>query len=176
MDYNTTNKTTEKLTEKAFSRLMLTSVLGILVCLVCLCSATWAWFSTDVSTEGNSLGSGQFDLVVSVADSSADTVTVSQKANGEKVCTLGDAGEYAITLKISDDTTVTKGFCTVTVNGKTYCTASINAETDPFTFTIDAKEAGMTITFSAAWGLPAEDDLVEKGTVLTVGTASATEE
>ena len=60
------NKNTDKLTDKAFSRMMLTSVLGILVCLVCLCSTTWAWFTADVSNNSNTIGTGQFNLEVSV--------------------------------------------------------------------------------------------------------------
>ena len=38
----------EKLSDKAFARLALTSILGILVCIICLCSTTYAWFTGSV--------------------------------------------------------------------------------------------------------------------------------
>lgn len=50
-------KTTDKLTDKAFSRLLFTSVLGIVICLVCLCSATWAWFSDSIPSDNNNIQS-----------------------------------------------------------------------------------------------------------------------
>ena len=112
-------KNNDKLTDKAFSRLMLTSVLGILLCIACLCSATWAWFSTDVASSQNTLKAGVFDLVVAVADDASQPVPVTKNANGAYVCTLG-AATYTVTLSVSEDTTVTKGYCVITVNGTTY--------------------------------------------------------
>ena len=45
----------EKLSDKAFARLVLTSILGILVCIICLCSTTYAWFSGSVQVDSNTL-------------------------------------------------------------------------------------------------------------------------
>ena len=149
-----------KLTDKAFSRLMLTSVLGILVCIMCLCSATWAWFSADVSANQNTLQSGRFGLDVSVLDPSSASVAVVTRSDGSTVCSLGDAGLYEVSLKMTDDTTVSKGFCAIEINGERYRTASILlGETNPFTFTFEAKRANMTLIFIPAWGLPAAFDV-----------------
>ena len=43
----------EKLSDKAFARLALTSILGILVCIICLCSTTYAWFTGSVQVDNN---------------------------------------------------------------------------------------------------------------------------
>ncbi len=166
------NNNTDKLTDKAFSRLMLTSVLGILVCIMCLCSATWAWFSADTSADGNKVSSGQFDLTVSVTDASSEVTTLTENAVGKTVYTFDSIGVYTVTLKMTDDTTVTKGFCTLDVGNDTYYTASINAETDPFTFTIDIKEAGVTVTFSPAWGYPSAEEQVDINGTLTIGNTN----
>lgn len=166
------NKTTDKLTDKAFSRLMLTSVLGILVCIMCLCSATWAWFSTDISSDSNTLGTGNFGLNVAITDANGTTVTISERDDGTSVCTLGEAGQYTVTLTMTEDTTVTKGFCTIKADGGSYQSASINIEgTNPFVFTLDAAKDGMTVTFSPSWGLPASAD-VEYGGTLVIGATS----
>lgn len=166
------NNKPDKLTDKAFSRLMLTSVLGILVCIMCLCSATWAWFSVNTSSSGNKVSSGQFDLTVSVADASSEVTTLSENTLGKTVYTFENIGVYTVKLKMTEDTTVTKGFCTLDVGNDTYYTASINAETDPFTFTIDVKEAGVTVTFSPAWGYPSAEEQVDMNETLTVGSTN----
>ena len=43
----------EKLSDKAFARLALTSILGILVCIICLCSTTYAWFTGSAQVDSN---------------------------------------------------------------------------------------------------------------------------
>jgi uncharacterized membrane protein YdbT with pleckstrin-like domain len=42
-----------KLTDKAFSRLLITSVVAILFLVACLCSTTYAWFVQDISSGEN---------------------------------------------------------------------------------------------------------------------------
>lgn len=166
------NNSTDKLTDKAFSRLMLTFVLGILVCIMCLCSATWAWFSADISSDSNTLGTGIFGLNVAITDANGTPVTISERDDGISVCTLGEAGQYTVTLTMTEDTTVTKGFCTMKVAEDSYQTASINIEeTNPFVFTLDAAKDCMTVTFSPSWGLPASAD-VEYGGTLVIGATA----
>lgn len=162
-----TNKTTDRLTDKAFTRLMITSVIGILLCMTCLCSATWALFSDDVTTSGNVLATGRFDLTVTV-DTSDSVRIITTRASASKRVTLADSpdGVYHVTLKMTDDTTVTKGFCTVTVGGVEYRTASINQSgTNPFEFTIVTTDT-VTVSFAPAWGLPAEYDVEHGGTLI----------
>lgn len=159
----------DKLTDKAFSRLMLTSVLGILLCIACLCSATWAWFSTDVSSDQNTLSAGNFDLVVSVQElDSAPPVSVDGSADGAYFCSL-NGGRYSVSISISQDTTVTKGYCIITVNGVPYKTAPLVAgETDTISFTLDVSDAQIGVFFDPSWGLPAHYD-VENGGTLVIG-------
>ena len=167
------NKSADKITEKAFSRLMLTSVLGILVCIMCLCSATWAWFSADISSHSNTLSSGNFDLEVSVTENGA---LVPASDGGAFVYNL-QKGNYTVTLKMTNDTTVSNGFCVVSVGVDKYYTASINAEAQQLTFNIEIKEDdGITVTFSPSWGIPSATDLIEVGDTLTLGESSNSQE
>ena len=165
------NKKDEKLTDKAFSRLMITSVLGILICITCLCSATWAWFSADTSSGSNTLSSGKFDLDISLTDPNGAPVPLFEQESGVFTCTLEEAVAYTVTLNITGDTTATKGFCTIKVGGDSYQTASIYTEdTTPLVFTLDAAKSGITVTFSPTWGLPASEDVAHGGT-LVIGAA-----
>ena len=171
---NNVNNTNEKLTDKAFSRLMLTSILGILVCIVCLCSCTWAWYNTNVSASENKLGSGVFALDVTVTDSSATPIETYDQINGGTLCLISAPGTYTVTLKMTDNSTVEKGFCVISVGGVEYLTSSIKKVAEsPFTFTIDATSA-ISITFSDAWGSPA-NPTIQNGDVFTVGTTITTE-
>lgn len=45
----------EKLSDKAFARLALTSILGILVCIICLCPTTYAWFTGSVQGDNHQI-------------------------------------------------------------------------------------------------------------------------
>lgn len=162
------NIDTKKLTDKAFSRLLLISVLSILVCIVCLCSATWAWFSAGTSSAGNTISSGKFALDVEIEDSTSVAVDLTESANGTYTCTLGDADTtYTVTVRISADSTATKGFCTVKVGDESYYTVSINETMSSLTFYIQPTEANMTVTFVSVWGFPSATDLIEADETLT---------
>ena len=168
------DKKIEKLTDKAFSRAMLFSVLGILLCITCLCSATWAWFTASTSNGGNVLSAASFDLDVTVASDGARTVDVVLD-DGVRVCTFTDAGEYLITLSITEDSDATKGYCTLHVGDATYKTDAIKRdESNPFIFKLVITEAGTVVTFDPSWGLPAMPD-VELGGTLTVGALTPPE-
>lgn len=168
--------TTEKLTDKAFSRLMLTSVLAILICITCLCSATWAWFTASSANGGNTVTSGVFRLEALVVDENAEAVTVTPQADGTLSCKLGGVGTYAVTLRLTEDTTVSKGFCVVTVADAHYQTAAIYlTDTEDFTFTLDARAANLTVTFKSAWGLPANEEIA-RGATLVIGVPPTTVE
>jgi len=151
---------------------MITSVLGIMVCIICLCSATWAWFSGSVSSDSNTLESGRYGLDAFVEDEDSETVEAVKRSDGKTVCTFEEAGIYTVTLKMSADTTVTKGFCEISVSGDTeqYYTAAINTDAPELTFYIDVEEADTAVTFAPAWGLPADEDVANGGT-LALGAA-----
>ncbi len=58
--YQPTHK--EKVTnDRSIYRILAPSVLGIFICAICLCGASWAWFTASTSTEGSS---GNSKLVV----------------------------------------------------------------------------------------------------------------
>ena len=180
-----TQKNTEKLTEKAFSRLWITSIAGIVLCIACLCSTTWAWFSAGQAAEGNIVQSGRFDLDISITEESSTlekaieepntaAIEITDLSNGKMSCTL-PKGKYTVVLKKTQDTTASRGFCSMTVKGKdqVYHTDSVSADgAEPFTFTLDVREQEITMLFSPVWGIPAEVN-VKPGETLQIGAASS---
>lgn len=43
----------EKLTEKVFGRVLVSSICSILLCMTCLAGTTWAWFAVSIENQGN---------------------------------------------------------------------------------------------------------------------------
>ena len=165
------NKKTQKLTDKAFSRFVITSVIGILVCIGCLCSSTFAWFSANKQSASNTVVTGQFDIAQPIAvceGVDGDVEFAFTELDGVWSCEL-PAGTYTVVLTSLEGSNV-KGHCVVTVgDGAPMNTdAIISAEiaerdgmeqTDPFTFTITLGESA-TITLQPRWGMVAVPDIM----------------
>lgn len=150
-----------KLTDKAFFRLITLSLLWILFTITCLCSATVAWYSTNVSSQQSVVESGVFDIDVSVADPHGEKLTVTKNVNGKSSCVFAEAGEYSVTVSVGESSTVESGFCLVKIGGESYATDLLSKETpSSFVVAIAEAEAGSTVVFTPNWGIPAMPDVV----------------
>ena len=159
----------ERITDKAFSQSLLISTISILLCIVALCSMTYAWFSTENNSGNNLLQSGHFGLSVSVVaqtDGTTDAepleISVTEEKGGALQCVLPQAGSYTVTLSMTEETTVTKGYCSVSANGSTFKTALVSKDptlgVEPFCFTV-VVDAETVLTFLPKWGIPAESEI-----------------
>ncbi len=160
------NISSDKITDQAFSRLMITSFLAMFVCICMLCGATYAWFTAGTTSTSNTLKTGNFDLDIKVTDSASNALL----ANEDDEYELSANGTYAVTLKVADSTTVTRGYCIVTIAGDTYMTQAVykaNSEV-PFTFTINTADSNVSITFEAVWGIPSNVDVDETNNVINL--------
>ena len=177
----------EKITEKVFSQSLLISVISILLCLVALCSMTYAWFTESTTSSENTLISGSFALdeptIVQVAEGGISTVNASAdivilNENGVYSCTLPANGTYLVTLTCGASTA--KGHCTVKINGCKKSTdviigaATVNkdvytyTENDPFSFCIQTSTEAVTVEFDAAWGVVVSPDIKKDFTYRSV--------
>ena len=152
--------TTEKVTDASLTRSIISSVIGIVLCMACLFGTTWAWYSSSV-TSGVSVTEGaNFDFDISIEDSITPTDGVYTFAGGEHTVTLTKMG------------TVAKGFCKVvaTKNGEDaetttyYIVDFTDEETVEFTVTGPG-----TLKLIPMLGTPAEgyDPIPEDGINLT---------
>ena len=173
--------TDEKITEKAFMQSLVVSVVGILICIVSLCSITYAWFSGTVSSGNNVLKSGSFDLKITAKDDTPTPLDLT-KTNGVWSGMFLPGKTYTVTLSVTDTSTV-KGYCAIiTKDETTYIntevmkyiadgesaglsegTAENYKKTITFTLTVTEET---TIKFSPRWGIPANS---EGSTVITDG-------
>ncbi len=154
-----------KLSERVFLESAVISVVSILLCIVVLCSMTYAWFTMSVSSGENSFAAGCFGLDVQIADSASLPVDPQAGADGMQVFSLSP-GVYTVTLTPSADTTVSKGYAVITAGGVSYATDPVSvSDTEPFTFVLDAR-TDVTVSFAALWGVSAEARVSRGGTVV----------
>lgn len=71
----------EKVTERCMTRMLICSVCSILLCVVCLASTTWAWYTTQETYEGSVIRGAQWDV--------PETTEASEPTTGETQNTTG---------------------------------------------------------------------------------------
>ena len=170
-----------KLTEKAFSQNLLVSILSILLCIVALCSITYAWFTTNVSSGENVIESGRFALDIKVIDMNGSPIDVINNDDGTYRCTFENVGVYTVVFKMTDDTTASKGYCEMTINAtEKMQTAPISKDAsigfDPFTFTIEITHENTVVVFEPKWGISASPDIFNGGRLVIPSAATSGDE
>lgn len=141
------------------------SVLGIVVCMICLAGASWAWFTAGVQSqstiEATSYSLGESVRVKAVGDSAASSEdAVDKSADG--TYHLAANKEYTVTLK-PDATPTSGGYCMIKLTYKDgnqdstvkYYTKSLKAGVS-FNFTISNGDKAATCQLLAAWGTSAD--------------------
>ena len=174
----------ENIADRAFLQSITLSIAAILLCIVALCSATYAWFVVDVASSHNTISAAFFDLKVTIVDttvatpapeetdpaegdsapeSNADTAQSTPKnteltrlSPTDGLYTLQAGHTYQVILTIPDVVTASQGYCDMYVltTGETYRTAIIENR--------DTKSLSFTFTpaqdlqllFLPQWGAP----------------------
>lgn len=166
------------------------SILGLGICVLCLCGTSWAWFTAVQSSSVEVVESAAYSLTVTVAEQT-DAQTFSEESAEGQALTPGEDGRicaeleanhsYRVTLQAAG--TASSGYgritCESTDGGSTvYQTAPIEKD-DTYTFTIHTAEA-LTLKIEALWGSPADDGteniLENEGVIGTAPVASEEEE
>lgn len=165
--------------EKAFFHNLITTVVSILICLVMLCSTTFAWFSSGTSSDSNALSSGSFSLTVLLGENIGDAITEEnemepfERNESNGVCTYKlSAGEYLVLLVLSEETKA-KGHCAVEINGVERHTEVIIGENTvnkdgyemnaPLSFVLEIVEDDTLVKFVPQWGIAIDATLHHEG-------------
>ncbi len=171
MEQQNNNAKTEKLTDKAFYRLVITSILGIVVCIFCLCSTTWAWFADKAPSNANEIKTAKECLLSIAVYDGADT-------NREAPLALDDEGdvelvglkEYRVVLTLPKDSA--SGYCIITAGENTYYSDYIVSHTDEqpreVEFTVISNK-DQTVRLVSHWGIYTRDSDVKNGMLAVNG-------
>ena len=144
-------------------RILAPSIVGIGICTVCLCGASWAWFNASVGSTMQTIKTPtyQFESIVVKSKDSALTAN-----NG--VYTLAAGTEYTVEIKTTGTAGAT-GYCTLVINDSDKRnTAQISAG-DTFTFKILANEDA-SIKLTGNWGTSSnEGERIANGAEISIG-------
>lgn len=94
-----------KSTDENILRLLVPSLLGILLCMICLAGTTWAWFTASVQTQPQTIEAANYDIAVSITNESGDFVPHGQPLETGK--------SYKVTLTASGTADKFGGYCIV---------------------------------------------------------------
>ena len=154
----------EKLSsDKAFFRMITTSAISVIICLICLCSTSWAWFSGGIESSQNEIKTGQCLLEVTVEK---EGVALSEIETG---VALEMGTEYKVTLALPKGSA--SGYCLMQANGKDYYSKAIlrheEEQAKTLSFTVKVKE-NTTVKFIARWGIYSGEVDVANGGILEI--------
>lgn len=154
--------------ERSILRMLCPSLLGIMVCLICLAGMSWAWFTAGVQSQ-STITAKSYTLNETVkvktdgtsADSADAANTGTLKKESDGTYTLAANTQYVVTLKPSA-APKNGGYCILkmtyagddgaTVEEK-YCTVALTSDNE-FNFTINNGSKAVKCQLIAAWGTP----------------------
>lgn len=137
------------------------SIAGMCLCVLCLCSTTFAWFTATKSQNIGAITTATYDITV-VAECDGSTLDVPKNSENCYNITLAPNTEYVITLSATG--TAQKGFCTV-FDGTALWHTDYILSGDSITFNV-RKNTAQSVTICPKWGEIAISD----GTTLSEDT------
>ena len=151
----------EKVSDKAFLRIMLSSVFGILLCGICLAGLTWAWFTSSISSTANTITAAKFTVNINVSEESGTPLSpTSTEENLGYNYALTAGNTYTVAVTADSSATATTGYCTVKLelsedNIKAYHTIQLypaGGEEKPqaVEFTVNAQQ-DLVLTIIPQW-------------------------
>lgn len=153
-------------------RILAPSIVGIGICTVCLCGASWAWFNASVGSTMQTIKTPtyQFESIVVKSNESALTAN-----NG--VYSLAAGTEYTVEIKATGTAGAT-GYCTLVINdneGDKRHTAQISAG-NTFSFKIQANDAA-SIKLTGNWGTNLDEgERIANGAEIPIGESKNSNE
>lgn len=143
----------------SLTALLMPSLLGVAICLVCLCSLTWAWFTATQNSGVQPIQSATATVTASLNDTALGELKVGEP------CSLNGTG----TLTLHMDGSAQYAYVLIKVGGTEYRTGYLSATED---YTITVNESGATLTL--CWGKQ-DNSLLETAVAVedggSIGTA-----
>lgn len=138
------------------------SIVGIVLCCVCLCGVSWAWFSASQSTGVTKIETARFTVDVTAGNNTA-SATCTSDDNGIYTVTFPAEGEYTVTLTPSGS--ATKGFCGLELKKGNRSEIKYTEPLTPgtaFEFKVRAN-GDVTLLVTPQWGTCASESIITNG-------------
>lgn len=151
----------EKVTEKVFGRVLVSSICSILLCIACLGGTTWAWFTVSIENTGNVIQIAAVKQIVII--NNADNREVAKADNGSYNL---DVGNYSIHIQLDRGETGSDDFHNQKKPMYVEMAATHNDAAQHYYFAfeggneiakhvLEVKDSPVVISFSATWQKPA---------------------
>ena len=121
----------------SLTALLMPSLLGVAICLVCLCSLTWAWFTATQNSGVQPIQSATATVTAKLGDTALGELKVGEP------CSLNGTG----TLTLHMEGSAQYAYVLIKVGDKEYHTDYLSANKD---YTITVTESGAALTL--CWG------------------------
>ena len=155
--------TGQKVTEKHLRQVLISSICSILLCMTCLVSTTWAWFSVSVENTGNTIqiGTPKVSISVNGSDPVSDPVFDTVLQSGMHKVSIIHASEVdnfqrKSTLYVTLTVDGTKSAYTILNSENQYC-QEIEIHIP------DGKQCGLTC--ESSWFAPTDGDFLAGNTI-----------
>ena len=125
--------------------LFMPSILGICICLVCVCGMTWAWYSASVQTPPQKMTAAYYEVTV---ESVMNGGTKIDLKNGGYTLNVGIP--YTVSLKAAGNAKVCGGYCLIECGDTKYYTQTFKPE-ESITIEFKPETTGI-YTFTGVWG------------------------
>lgn len=160
----------EAAAESSVWKMLLPSVLGIIVCTICLAGMTWAWFTSGVQSQ-STISAKEYSLNETITVQNAKSGALEKSADGNY--TLAENTTYVVKLKPSV-TPKNGGYCMLKItpadgSEAVYYTQALEAKTE-FSFTISNGNKTATCQLIAAWGEPDVSKTANKTLIVSGNT------
>lgn len=147
-----------KPTDENIMQLLMPSILGMLICMVCLAGATWAWFTATTTVSAPAVSAAYFDVTTVITPEASVT---DDDENEVRTYTIEKNKSYTVTLTATGTASI-GGYCVVTVDGVTYYTphmwTTVNSEENN-TFSFNVCSSSGEITIVPYWGEISDNSL-----------------
>ena len=132
-------------------RLLAPCVIGAAVCAICLCGASWAWFTASSGNAVGAITTPKYEISVTAAPADAPDNTVSDYS--EALAEL-NGKTYTVILKAEENGTFgAVGYCRITVDGTEYFSEPLSVGGESLTFEVTAER----VTIERRWGTRADN-------------------
>ena len=144
-------------------RILAPSIVGIGICTVCLCGASWAWFNASVGSTMQTIKTPTYQFEPIIVKSNESALTAD---NG--VYTLAADTEYTVEIKTTGTVGAT-GYCTLVINDSDKRNTVQISAGDTFSFKILANEDA-SIKLTGKWGTSSnEGERIANGAEISIG-------
>lgn len=131
------------------------SVFGILLCLICLCGTSWAWFQISRSSNVTPIQTADYAVKIWW-----DRQPESLPLDGKSIYKVQLTANTTYQIKIQGVGTAKTGFCKISFEGKEYITDQIDSGKE-ISFTVNASKAS-ELQITTQWGTCAEQSAENK--------------